>query len=112
MASPSHCQSMYSHTFSKDDLYRFLRSQAGARGLIIPLNHDGTQACLMLDSPHRRESLVETGMSNQILIRAAFHWRALCTMFDISYQEAIDVPPSRLPAHVYAVARRYLPRQL
>lgn len=108
MPSPSQCQTLYSEQFAKEDLYRFMRSQAGARGVIIPLNHEGTQACLMLDSPHRRENLVETGRSNQILVRAAFHWRALCTLFNIPYEEAIEVPPTWLPAHVYAVARPYL----
>lgn len=108
MPSPSQCDSLYSEQFAKDDLYRFMRSQSGAKGVIVPLNLEGTQACLMLDSPHRRESLVETGRSNQILVRAAFHWRALCTLFNIEYQEAVEVPPTWLPAHVYTVARIYL----
>ncbi len=111
MTSPYRLDTLYSERYCKEDLYRLMRSIAtdpSAKAIIIPLNIEGTQCCMMLDSENRRETLVSTGWSNQILVRPAFHWRISCSMFKIKCFERTEVPPTRQPSDLYAVARRAL----
>ncbi|AVX93140.1 hypothetical protein C1X35_25925 [Pseudomonas sp. FW306-1C-G01A] len=107
MNTPYQLESLYSERYVKSDLYRFLQSQSAnnARGVIIPLNERGTRACLMLDSPTRRETLVSTGWSNQFLVIPAFHWRLITKKFNLTVIESDEFPATLQPAQLYQVAR-------
>jgi len=113
VTTPYVLDTLYNERYSKSDLYRFLKSQAEnrARGVIIPLNETGSKACMMLDSPTRREQLVSTGWSNQFLVMPAFHWRLMATKFKLDIIESDEIPPSLQPAHLYQVARNTWKKQ-
>ena len=107
MNTPYSLDTLYSGDYSKKDLHRLLKDQGSvqARGVIIRLNERGTESCLMLDSYSRRETLVGTCRSNQFLMIPAFHWRILANQYGIDVIESNEIPASRKPADLYAVAR-------
>jgi hypothetical protein len=110
MDTPYRIETLYSERYHKSDLYRFMRSQALSEGLgvIVPLNQSGSRACMMIDSPTRRGTMVSTGWSNQFLVIPAFHWRLIAMKNQLSIIEADEIPPSLEPSHLYHVARRAL----
>jgi hypothetical protein len=110
MDTPYKIETLYSERYSKQDLYRFMRSQSesGAIGVIVPLNASGSRSCMMLDAPTRRGTMVSTGWSNQFLVIPAFHWRLICSLFKLPIIESDQIPATLEPAQVYHVARRTL----